>query len=490
MTPQLVSSGRTTIRLTELFNHHQDIVSKLIAQHGLPLHLFFEEIMAHEVTGYKNIKKNLYQNLNYAFAMKSNPCRGAVRMAERQGMGADVASEFELQAALEEAVLPELITCNGNAKTNYYLHLAASAGALIVVDNIDEWHALDNICTANKLSAQVLLRFRGMPLAGLTADDQSTAADWTKFGFHISEASFLFKLIQDSDKLIFRGISAHIGTQLCSPTGYTRLFECLFSLVEEAQAFGLKVTDLNIGGGFPVAFVDEYQAKEFKERLYQNMTMNSPVGSANTWNGLAYGFSHLKNTQCVEREWLGKAYWTNFPGYTMLEHVLQRPMQNGELPLKKLKDIGKPRLIVEPGRSVMAPSGLTVCEVMGTKTVMEHTVVTLDMGINNHCTNLIAPDIFPAVIWPAQEEDSAVEAFLAGRLCFSGDMISKNKVKLNRLPKRGEHLVIFHTGGYSADHFASHSCGYPRPAKVAVKQDGTSEIWRKRENFNHVFPEL
>ena len=84
---------------------------------------------------------------------------------------------------------------------------------------------------------------------------------------------------------------------------------------------------------------------------------------------------------------------------------------------------------------------------------------------------------------------SAVEAFLAGRLCFSGDMISKAKVSLNRLPKRGERFVVFHTGAYGADHFASHSCGFPRPAKAAIHQDGTIELWRARESFADVFGE-
>ena len=104
-------------------------------------------------------------------------------------------------------------------------------------------------------------------------------------------------------------------------------------------------------------------------------------------------------------------------------------------------------------------------------------------GINNHGTNLISPDIFPAAVLPRQASDQPVDAFLAGRLCFSGDMISKAKVTLNRLPERGERFVLYHTGAYSADHFASNSCGFPRPAKVAVHSDGTAELWRAPETF-------
>ena len=54
-------------------------------------------------------------------------------------------------------------------------------------------------------------------------------------------------------------------------------------------------------------------------------------------------------------------------------------------------------------------------------------------------------------------------------------------------PERGESFVIFHTGGYSADHFASHSCGFPRPAKIAILENGSVELWRAGEDFTDVF---
>ena len=135
----------------------------------------------------------------------------------------------------------------------------------------------------------------------------------------------------------------------------------------------------------------------------------------------------------------------------------------------------------------MGAAGITLTQVAGTKTVLDHTIVSLEMGLNNHGTNLISPDMFPAAVLPSRLDDVPIEAFLAGRLCFSGDMISKTKVTLNRLPQRGERFVLFHTGAYSADHFASNSCGFLRPGKVAIRSDGKVEIWRKPEAFNEIF---
>ncbi|MBN0987063.1 diaminopimelate decarboxylase family protein [Amphritea pacifica] len=482
-------SDATTTYLDAQMDKHQGLIDDLLTIFGQPLHIFFVEELARQVTQYQAISKELYSPLQTAFAVKSNPCRGALRAASTLGLGADCASEYELQAALQEGITGNLITCNGNAKTNFYLELAVENDALIVVDNADELDALRRVCQEHHKRANILLRFSGMPLAGFTADDQSTAADWTKFGFHIDEAEALFKLVDKSDELRFLGISAHIGTQLCKPEVFTRLFECLFALISIANRNQLDVSMINIGGGFPAQFIDADNAQQFQDRLYKQIINNVNSATDVTWNGLGYGFEYLRlaSTTSREQKWQGKAYWTDYPGAAMLNHVLQTPMSNGVSPLETLNNLGTPRLIVEPGRSMMAPSGITVCEVMGTKSVMNHDLVMLDLGINNHSTNLIAPDMFPAQVIPPRPGDSEREVFLAGRLCFTGDMISKNKVTLNRLPERGDALVIYHTGGYSADHFASHNCGYPKPAKVAILQNGAVEIWREKESFVDVF---
>ena len=171
----------------------------------------------------------------------------------------------------------------------------------------------------------------------------------------------------------------------------------------------------------------------------------------------------------------------------MLTHLLNHRFADGRTCIQRLHTLGSPTLIVEPGRALMASTGITLTQVAGTKTVLDHTVVSLEMGINNHGTNLISPDMFPAAVLPAREDDEPIDAFLAGRLCFSGDMISKTKVALNRLPQRGERFVLFHTGAYGADHFASNSCGFVRPGKVAIRSDGNAEVGRKPETFSEIF---
>jgi len=455
-----------------------------VAGLGLPLHVLFLEELERNARSFLEVVSRAYRNSLVAFAAKSNPCRGALRAAQRLGLGADTASEYELRAALEEGIAPSAITCNGNAKSDGYLCDAMAAGALIAVDNTDELQRLEDLARERAAEPLILIRLRGMPLSGLTSDDQTTASEWTKFGFHLDETPQVFERLGRSP-LRFAGISAHIGTQIADPVGYERLLTHFFQVAEQARAAGLDVRIIDIGGGFPVRFVEKAWWDAFTSRLLARLRGETGIDGSVTWADLPMGFARTRGS--AEPRWVGKSYWTEHPLEQMLKHLLAHRFEDGRTTVQRLHDLGSPRLILEPGRSLMATAGITLCQVMGVKKVLGHHVVSLDLGINNHGTNLITPDIFPAATIPARPDDRPTEAFLAGRLCFSGDMVSKAKVPLNRLPSRGERFVLYHTGAYGADHFASQSCGFPRPAKVAIAADGSIEVWRRPDRFEDVF---
>jgi len=474
---------KTTDKLESLLQQNSGVIDRLIDRYALPLHLVFLEQFTLNAESFQDVLQSTYPRGFIAFAVKSNPCRGAVRAARGCGLGADVASENELRLALEEGIPADNIICNGNAKTPSYLDRALAAGCFIAVDNHDEITTIERL-TADRArrQASIFLRFRGMPLAGLTSDDQSTAADWTKFGFHVDEAAELFARFANHPTIRFRGVSAHIGTQITEPHGYERLLDHLLCLTEAAQAHGLAPDVIDIGGGFPVSFLTEQDWRSFQQQLLTRL-QGGDVPSV-TWNDLPLGYV---GSTSPGAKWVGKAYWSAVPQAQMLSHLLNHTFPDGRSCLDRLKALGSPMLIAEPGRALIATTGITLTQVAGAKTVLGQTVVSLEMGINNHGTNLISPDMFPVAVLPQRPTDDPAEAFLAGRLCFSGDMVSKTKVKLNRFPKRGERFAIFHTGAYGADHFASNSCGFLRPGKIAIRSDGTAELWRKPEAFTDIF---
>ena len=483
------SRQTTTWRLDGLLDKHREAIEHAHSVHGLPLHVLFHEELANIAGEYRRVADELYPNTLVVFASKSNPCRGAIRAAANLGLGVDAASEFEMLAALQEGVSPDQIICNGNAKSSAYLDLAVQASAVLALDNWDELEAAEETAGKHGQRQRCLVRFRGMPLSGLTSPDQTTAAGWTKFGFHIDEAPDVLRRLTASDHLDYCGISAHIGTQIASPVGYERLLSRFLELAEMAAGMGLTTQAINIGGGYPVCFLNASQWARFTERLRLRLTGSVGIEDSVTWTDIPMGYEALQRDPDAVPEWVGKAYWSEHPGPRMLATLLGHRPDETRTVAQRLHALGDPQLVIEPGRSLFAPTGVTLAEVAGVKEVLGHTVVSLDLGINNHGTNLISPDIFQAAVLPRRDDDHADEAFLAGRLCFSGDMISKAKIDLNRRPRRGERFVLYHTGAYCADHFASNSCGFPRPAKVAIREDGTLEVWRPAETFENVFGE-
>ncbi len=474
-------------RLDDQLTRHRDTVEAAVSRYGLPLHLFFVEEMERAAAGFRAVAERLYPTTTVLFAVKSNPCRGAVRAAARIGLGTDTASEHELRVALEEGVPPERIVCNGNAKTSRYVEAIVQSGATAAVDNEDELAELSRAAGKRGEPVEILVRFRGMPLSGFTAEDQTTASEWTKFGFPIDEASEVFARVAGAPGVRFAGISAHIGTQVADPTAYERLVVHFVALAREAEARGLRVARIDFGGGYPVSFLSREEWEAFQARLLVALRQ-SGRGTAVSWNDLPMGYAAAGKK--ANPAWVGKAYWSACPGAAMLEHLLTFRHPGGGTTVERLRELGSPGLVVEPGRSLAASAGVTLTEARGVKDVLGHRVVSLDLGITNHGTNLISPDIFGAAVLPRRDDDESVEAFLAGRLCFSGDMLSKVKVRLNRIPRPGERVAIFQTGAYSADHFASNSCGFPLPGKVAVRTDGRVELWRRPETFENVFGPL
>ena len=476
----------------------QRFLNELSDRFGLPLHIIFAGRFRQNCDSFKAVLKLYYPHHQIGFAVKSNPCRGAVRLAARAGLGADVVSEFELRTAIEEGIAPERIICNGNGKSRAYIEMALACGATIAVDGSWELKLIGEIAGKAAQKAKILLRFSGMSLGALTAADQMTASEWTKFGFPIDGCVAVIEECLAQSNVELLGFSAHIGTQICDPSGYDRMLANLLRIAATAAEKGVETRMLDLGGGFPVSYINRIEWDEFKRRLRLQLLGELQESQYITWDNIPLGCAddlakyRWGSDPGLQQEWnwRGKAYWSEFPGAAMLERTLSYRVGDVNHPLDRLHELGDPLLVIEPGRALIGTAGLTLARVAGVKLVRGNAVVVLELGIVNHGTNLVTPDIYPFTVLPGREDDQPAEAFVAGHLCFTGDMISKIKVKLNRMPKRGDIMAIHHTGAYCADHFASNSCGFPRPAKVAVGENGQIEVWRARESFEDLFPQI
>jgi diaminopimelate decarboxylase len=257
---------------------------------------------------------------------------------------------------------------------------------------------------------------------------------------------------------------------------------------------GKPVQLLNFGGGFPISYIDRRRWNNLLTILKKQLSINHPQpghppsrgrgvvedrekGKEGfvTWEGMTGGFrTDPKKRKLNINQWSGERFYTPYPKEQMLLRLLAGniPFQGQEVPAKKvLNQIGKPTLMVEPGRAIVGDAGITLARVADVYQVAgRYPLVTLDLGIVNHGTGLVEPDLYPWTLANdiERKDRRPFKAFVAGRLCFSGDMISKYLVSFPRKPIRGDVAVIEKTGAYASTFFASQANAFPLPSQLLI----------------------
>jgi diaminopimelate decarboxylase len=185
------------------------------------------------------------------------------------------------------------------------------------------------------------------------------------------------------------------------------------------------------------------------------------------------GFQTDRETGKIDWEkWSGEKFFAPYSKEKLLARLLGgRIRYEGiEQPFKKVwKKIGNPRLIVEPGRAIVGDAGITLARVVDVYPVAGgQPLVTLDLGLVNHGTGLVEPDLYSWTLAnePDRKDRRPFRAFVAGRLCFSGDLLSRYRVAFPRKPIAGDLAVIEKTGAYAPTFFASRANGFPLPVCV------------------------
>ena len=144
----------------------------------------------------------------------------------------------------------------------------------------------------------------------------------------------------------------------------------------------------------------------------------------------------------------------------------------------KERDLDLPRLMCEPGRSLVATAGVTLYSVGSRKTIPGvRTYVAIDGGMSDNPRPITYQSLYTCCLAdrPLAAADETVN--LVGKHCESGDVLLKDLP----LPttRTGDVVTVFATGAYNAS-MSSNYNRIPRPAAVVVK-DGSSELVQKRE---------
>ena len=370
------------------------------------------------------------------YAGKAFLCVEVARWMIEEGLNLDVASGGELAVALAAGVAPAQIGFHGNNKSDAEIARAVAAGVgTLIVDSEQEIARIAFAASAAGVRQRVRLRINSGVHAG-AHDFLATAHEDQKFGLPLSRAVEIAGAIVQHESLDFVGLHCHIGSQIFSSDAFRESAKRLLGVYADlAAVLGGPVRELNLGGGFGIAYTAA-QADEMPD-----------------FETLAAQLADIVAATCAE-----------------LGVVL-------------------PKLAFEPGRSIIGQAGVTLYSVGTTKAVQltgsdaagdpldlgydSRLYVSVDGGMSDNARPALYGADYHAVL--ANRASSAAPALVrvVGKHCESGDIV----VQREELPgdvAPGDLLAVAATGAYCWS-LSSNYNYVPRPPVVAVR-DGEARV--------------
>jgi diaminopimelate decarboxylase len=414
-------------------------VRDLAGQFGTPLFAVDEEDFRGRCRDFRDA---FGEHAAVFYAAKAFCSRGVLRWVAEEGLGVDVCTGGELEVALAAGIPPETITFHGSNKLPAELEQAVTAGVgHVVADSFEEIARLAYLTEdvrgrprgsrsgesgdAGDLRPRVLVRVT-TGVEAHTHEFVATAHDDQKFGFSLAsgDADEAVRRVLAAPGLELAGLHSHIGSQIYDTAGFEvaahRVLELAVRIRDE---HGLPIDELNLGGGFGIAYVSGDDPADIKV-VAQNLT-------------------EILRSQCAA----------------------------AGLPL--------PRLVVEPGRAIAGPGTVTLYEVGTVKDVDGlRTYVSIDGGMSDNIRTALYGSEYTCVLASREPAAPAMLARLVGRHCESGDIVVRDTYLPADLAP-GDLVAVAATGAYCRS-MASNYNHVPRPPVVAVR-DGSARALLRRE---------
>ncbi|BEP27980.1 diaminopimelate decarboxylase [Helicovermis profundi] len=402
----------------------------LAKKYGTPLYVFDVKNIKNNINNFKVGFKHPKIETEIIYASKAFLTIGMCKLIEEQGLSLDVVSGGELYTAKKANFPPNKIYFHGNNKTIEELILALNYGVnKIIIDNEYEIELVNYLCTELDQNVEVLLRVNP-GIEAHTHEYIQTANNDSKFGISIFNENIcdIISSITDSYHMTLKGFHYHIGSQILDEVSFIKGIEVMMNFVKKIKlTCSYETKELNLGGGFGV-----YYSKEDSE-----LDLNSC----------------LKN---------------------MLSEVNK---------ISKENNITIPKLLIEPGRSIVANSGTTLYKVGATKdTFGGKSFIFVDGGMADNPRTALYDAIYEGAIANKMTNENTNEYTIAGKCCESGDIV----IKTITLPKadKNDILAVASTGAYNYS-MASNYNRLRKPAVVFV-ENGKSKVVVKRETYDDI----
>ena len=414
-------------------------VSALAAEHGTPAYVLDETDLRARARRYREEFESAFAaigtGVDVYYAGKAFLSLAVARWVHEEGLRVDTSTAGELAIALRAGVPGEAIGLHGNNKSDAEIRSALEAGVgRIIVDSLVEVDRVAELAAAAGVVAPVMVRVTTGVHAG-GHEYISTAHEDQKFGLSLagtgSPAMVALQAVVERPELHLLGIHSHIGSQILDPAGFEVAAEKVLTLrAELAEETGVLVDDVDLGGGFGIAYLPgEHELDPAEVASVQARAVAAVCARLGT------------------------------------------PV---------------PRVSIEPGRAVVGPTTATLYSVGTVKPVRlddgrVRTYVSVDGGMSDNLRPALYGASYHAAILSRRSEAELVLARVVGKHCESGDIVV-HEVQLPGDVRAGDLLAVAATGAYGRS-MASNYNQVPRPPVVAVR-DGASRVLVRRETVD------
>ena len=418
------------VRDDHLFIGGVDMV-QLAREEGTALYVFDEPDLRHRMEAYCEAFRSRYENSDVIYASKAFLNKEVVRIAQAEGLCLDVSGGGELACAQAVGFPMERVFVHGNNKTPRELEEAIAAGVgRIVVDSRIELARVNEI--AGRLGVVQDIYMRITP--GVEADTHEyirTGCEDSKFGFTMRE-DFAFTCVADvlaAENVRLAGLHCHIGSQIFALHSFREAAAVMVEFMARIrERYDYVIEELDLGGGLGIAYLADDAPSSIDD---------------------------FAEVTC-----------------TAVRDLCER------------HGLTLPRLLVEPGRSLVANAGVTLYTVGILKTLPGiRKYVAVDGGMSDNIrTALYHADYEPTIANKASQPRTEIVT-LCGKHCESGDAVVVD-MPLQKADV-GDIVCVFGTGAYNMT-MASNYNGQPRPAVVFVR-DGVSRVVTRRETYEDLY---
>jgi len=397
-------------------------------EYDTPCYIYSENIIRENCKKYNKTFENNKVDYEVLYAGKAFLVKALCRILEDEGMGLDVSSGGEIYIALSAGFPADRIYFHGNNKSEYEIRYALENNiGTMMIDNRYELNLINDV--AKELNKKVNIMIRIIPGVDThTHEKIRTGQVDSKFGFSISELEEVLPLIEKKENLVYKGLHCHIGSQLLKVQFHLQAIVEMIQVIKKIEdRFKIKTANLNLGGGLGVRYTND----------------DEPV-----------------------------------PIQVFVDSIIKKIKETC-----KEYDLSLPKILIEPGRSIVAEAGITLYKVGAIKEIPNlRKYILVDGGMADNLRPSLYDAKYEALIVNKIGQPAVEEVTIAGKYCESGDILIKN-IKLPEMDS-GDLVVVFSTGAYHHS-MASNYNGIPRLPVILVNQ-GKHGLIVKRETYQDI----